>query len=328
MIRTVAIAGYPHAPVRQRLSAKPRRARNRKFRRTKPAVMSASTMQLSWPRGVIVAAFVVIVAMTMFYGAAVKTHPHILAQILAQIPVQAADAASEPAAPAPRHVQKPLTVEPPLAQAAAVKPQAEESVLAPTPERATNFVQSIGDKAALLAAGFGHADDAQARAEIRDLIRQDFDLDRIGLFAMGAAWQRATAAQQQEYHNLFASWAIGNYARIFDYLPRAKFSVLGAEPAGANGTLVRSRIEWPGLGSVDFGLLVSDINGRLFITDVIIDHDVSLDWVRRDDFASVIRNHGIDGLIADLKQRVNSDWDKYRPAFVERGLDFSAPAIR
>jgi phospholipid transport system substrate-binding protein len=323
MIKTIAIAGHPHLPVRQRQSAKPRHPRNRKFPRAKPAVLSAALRRRSWLREAMIPVLSVIFAAVLVYGTAVKTHPHILGQILAQISVQAADAASENVAPTPREIQKPLNDGLPLVRAAAVKPQASETVLAPSPERATGFVQSIGDKATILAAGFGHAGDAQARDGIRDLIRQDFDLDRIGLFAIGPAWERATSAQQQEYRKLFAAWAIGNYARILDYLPRAQFSVLGAEPAGENGTLVRTRMEWTGYGSVDFGLLVSDVRGRLIITDVIIDRDVSVDLVRREDFASVILHHGIDGLIADLKQRVDSDWDKYRPAFVENGLDLS-----
>jgi ABC-type transporter MlaC component len=265
-------------------------------------------------------------AAVLVYGAAVKPHTHVLAQIPERIPLQAAGAAGENAAPTPRQIQQPRAAELRLAQAAAVNPQAAEAGLAPSPELATGFVQSIGDKATILAAGFGRAGDAQARDAIRDLIRRDFDLDRIGLFAIGPAWDRATAAQQREYRSLFAAWAIGNYARILDYLPRARFSVLGAEPGGENGTLVRTRMEWPGYGSVDFGLLVSEFEGRPIVTDVIIDRDVSLDRVRREDFASVIRHYGIDGLIADLKQRVDSEWAKNRPAFVENGLEFSAPA--
>ncbi len=343
---------------KKRAYAKPRRARDMENQAAKPIAVSSSSMLrpgLPWS---MMPGFALIVAAVIVYGVAVKPRPA-FTPMQAQLPVRAASpVASRPAPPPFRQIQNPAVVKSPPAQAAA-KPQAPASApslcqdatagktsaacgagravaddapavapreLRPSPEQVSSFVQDMGDKAAMLVAGYGRSEAGQSRNEFRDLIRRDFDLERIGHFAFGPAWERATSAQQQEYQKLFAAWTVGNYARLLESNLGRKFTVLGAAPVAGDGTMVRTRIEWPGLGSADFGLLVSDAKGRMRITDVVIENDVSVDLLQREDFASVIRRHGIDGLIGDLRQRVNADEAEKRAAFAERDPGLAGPA--
>jgi phospholipid transport system substrate-binding protein len=192
-----------------------------------------------------------------------------------------------------------------------------------SPEQASSFIQYMGDHAEILLASYGGSEAGQSRNEFRDLINQDFDLEKIGSFAFGTAWKSATSAQQQEYQKLFAAWTIGKYTYLLGAAMGAKLTVLSAEPVAEDSTMVQTRIEWPGMGAVDFGLLVNDTKGQMKITDVIIERNVSMDLLQREDLSSVIRREGIDGLIGDLRQRVKSDEVENRSVFAARDHSFS-----
>jgi phospholipid transport system substrate-binding protein len=141
----------------------------------------------------------------------------------------------------------------------------------------------------------------QHREEFSTLARQGFDLKVIGRFALGRSWRRATPAQQQEYHNLFAVWTINDYERVLGTNMSGRLTIIGAQSIGGQDALVHAKIDRLKGNPVEIDLRVRDTDGQMKIIDVIIG-GASLSVTRRDEFASMIQCQGLEGLISDLKE--------------------------
>jgi len=177
-----------------------------------------------------------------------------------------------------------------------------------SPDQASKFVQDLGGQAMTLLAEYPDGDTRTLQSELRDLIHRSFDLDLIGRFALGPAWETATPAQQQEYQELFAQWTADTYARRLGAdRGGASLTVVGAQPGlDTPDAVVRTQINRPDGISIAMNLRVHDSGGQLKVVDVSM-AGVSMAVTQRDEFASIIQRKGIDGLIGDLRAHVNDN---------------------
>jgi phospholipid transport system substrate-binding protein len=173
-----------------------------------------------------------------------------------------------------------------------------------SPERASKFVEDLGNSIVTVLAGRDPVGADRHSAEFSTLVRRGFDLEVIGRFALGRSW-RATPAQQQEYQKLFAVWTINDYGRLLSANRDGRLTIIGAESIGGQDALVHTRIDRLNGTPVDMDLRVRDTDGQMKIVDVIVG-GASLGVTRRDEFGSMIQRQGLDGLIRDLKSRVDN----------------------
>ncbi len=83
-------------------------------------------------------------------------------------------------------------------------------------------------------------------------------------------------------------------------------TVIGAQPGlDTADAVVQTQINRPDGMSIVTNLRVRDSDGQMKIIDVTMG-GVSLDVTQRDEFASVIQRKGLDGLISDLRARVEN----------------------
>lgn len=170
------------------------------------------------------------------------------------------------------------------------------------PAQAAKFIHDLGKRIVALLDRYPSGDAPHLQAQLRDIIRESFDLDRIGRFALGRAWESATDVQQKEYLNLFALWTADNYARRLGGDRGGSLAVLGAQP-GINATdaLVHTQINRANGTSITVNLRVHDNGRQIRIIDVAMGR-VSMAVTQRDDFASVIGRKGLNALISDLRK--------------------------
>jgi phospholipid transport system substrate-binding protein len=110
-----------------------------------------------------------------------------------------------------------------------------------SPEQASKFVENLGHEVeTLLGRNDGRRALGQQPQAFATLVREGFDLEVIGRFALGRFWKSATAVQQQEYQKLFALWTISTYARLLGDNQRGNLTVIGARPIGGRDVLVRT----------------------------------------------------------------------------------------
>lgn len=172
-----------------------------------------------------------------------------------------------------------------------------------SPAQASKFIHDMGKRIETLLDRDVIGDVPQLQAQLRDIIHESFDLDKIGRFALGRTWEVATAAQQQEYQELFALWTADTYAQKLGAERGGSLTVLGAQTKiSATDALVNTQINRPNGTSIKADLRVHNSGSQMRIIDVMKD-GVSMAVTQRDEFASVIKRRGLNSLIDDLKSR-------------------------
>ena len=166
----------------------------------------------------------------------------------------------------------------------------------------TRFIRSMGDRAiALLASRSISAE--QRSAGFADLLTSGFDLDYIGRFVLGRYWKSASPAQRDAYLPLFRRYVIATYASRLQGYSGETFQIVSQRAAGTRDVIVRTRISKPGGGAmIDADWRVRNVDGTPQVIDVMVE-GISMAITQRQEFSSVIRRKGMDGLIADLRAR-------------------------
>lgn len=174
------------------------------------------------------------------------------------------------------------------------------------PETAeARFIRDLGERAIVLLSSHKITPD-QRTAGFGDLLSSGFNLDYIGRFVLGRYWSTASAAQREAYLRLFREYVIKTYASRLRGYSGETFQVVAQRQAGPKDVIVRTRIARPGGGAlIDADWRVRKFGNTPRIIDVMVE-GISMAITQRQEFSSVIRRKGIDGLIADLQSKVGN----------------------
>ena len=196
-----------------------------------------------------------------------------------------------------------IVATPPISEAAssAVDPTALVTDLG------TQGIQSLGQAAT----------SAERIARLGRLFQQEFDINGIGLFALGSYRRVATPAEQQEFFRLYPEFTVRAFhARLNDYRG-APFRVTGRRVVGnvtgrrvvGNETTVTSEILPTSGGRVQVDWYLTDNGGQYRVSDVTIG-GMSMRVALRDQFASWVEINGgrVNALLAVMRQQIAREW--------------------
>jgi phospholipid transport system substrate-binding protein len=144
----------------------------------------------------------------------------------------------------------------------------------------------------------------EREAEFRRILEEGFDLAFVGRFVLGNHWKAASAEQQTEYLDLFAEFVLKTYAARLGGYAGESFRVTGAQPSGTKDVLVATMIQRPEGGPIDAEWRVRRTDAGYRIIDVAV-AGISMAINQRDEFGTVVANHGIEGLLQMLRARVS-----------------------
>jgi ABC-type transporter MlaC component len=178
---------------------------------------------------------------------------------------------------------------------------ASAAIASETPADAAAYVAAFIEQAANLTQAEAGAKD-QAQEPWRRLVGEHLDMPSIARFVVGPAWSAADAGQRDELVTLIEARISAFYARQVRADRGALFDLLGSEPIGPDGELVKSRLTRPD-GSVQaIEWRVQQTPSGFRIRDIIADGQ-SLAAAKRAEYTSILqRNHGnVDALIEALR---------------------------
>jgi phospholipid transport system substrate-binding protein len=81
-----------------------------------------------------------------------------------------------------------------------------------SPEMAKEFIQKLGDEAVKVLSDKS-IPLSKREADIRELLRKNFDLETIGRFVLSRYWRTATPDERSDYMSLFSEYVLRTYAR-------------------------------------------------------------------------------------------------------------------
>lgn len=142
---------------------------------------------------------------------------------------------------------------------------------------------------------------AKASKLIEEKVLPNFDFTRMTRLALGSNWNKATDAQRKELATQFKTLLVRTYSNSLSKYKDHKIEVENAKISGEEA-VVKSMIIQPNGKSipVDYHLEKADNSWKVY--DIVIEN-LSLVTNYRNQFNSLVRNNGIDGLIQSLKDK-------------------------
>ena len=141
-------------------------------------------------------------------------------------------------------------------------------------------------------------------AQLEPVIRRTFDIASMARLSVGPSWASLTEAQRQQATESFGRYISAIYADRFDSYAGEKLLVIGEQPAAA-GIMVRSQIVKANGEPVNVDYMMRSNGDRWLISDISLDGAISEVATRRSEFAAILKNEGIDGLIAALNRKAD-----------------------
>lgn len=174
-----------------------------------------------------------------------------------------------------------------------------------TPSNAGVFVKNLGDHA-IRVLTTKDITDTERKDRFRNLLRQSFDVRRIGRFVLGRYARRVNQESIDEYQGLFEDLIVATYAARFAEYSGQQFVIKRvAKPKKRGDSIVMSEIN-PSDGGpsirVDWQVKAKDDSFK--IVDIRVE-GVSMSVTQREEFTTVIRNNGgkVDALINILRKK-------------------------
>lgn len=167
-------------------------------------------------------------------------------------------------------------------------------------EAARSFIQTLGAETISTFSDRSLPKGA-ARERFTGLLRKGFDVPYIGRWVLGRFWSQATPEQQAEYQALFEKLIVDTYASRFAGYSGETYKVTGTRVEDPD-VIVITQISRPSGPPVDVEWRVRSKGDDHRIIDVVVG-GVSMGITQRSEFASVVSNGGIDGLLRALRSR-------------------------
>jgi phospholipid transport system substrate-binding protein len=171
-----------------------------------------------------------------------------------------------------------------------------------SPDAAQAMIQDIGSKVLAVLRDPDLNNDQKFR-QLVELLDGPIDLDLVARLILGRHWRTASGAQQQEYLKLFRAFALDNLASRLHVYDGQDFEIISAKAVNDSDAVVSTRVTGGDHAplKVDWRIRERD-DGGLVAIDVIVE-GVSMIVTQRSEFSSVIERQGMDGLLAELRQR-------------------------
>ena len=141
-------------------------------------------------------------------------------------------------------------------------------------------------------------------AQLAPVIRRSFDTASMARLSVGPTWTGLSEAQRQEVSESIGRYMSAIYADRFDSYEGQKLEVIGEQPV-ASGVMVKSRIIKANGEPVKVDYMMRRNGEGWLISDVYLDSAISEVATRRSEFAAILKNDGIDGLVAALNRKAD-----------------------
>jgi phospholipid transport system substrate-binding protein len=140
--------------------------------------------------------------------------------------------------------------------------------------------------------------------QLDPVIRRSFDIALMARLSVGPSWAGLTEAQRQEVTESFGRYTSALYADRFDSYAGQKLEVTGEQPA-PSGVMVKSQIVKANGEPVKVDYMMRRNGDGWLISDIYLDGAISEVATRRSEFAAILKQDGIDGLIAALNRKAD-----------------------
>lgn len=148
-------------------------------------------------------------------------------------------------------------------------------------------------------------------AMVEPVLVETFDVPFMAAKSVGTTWRKLDADQRQRWVAAFQGYMVSNFADRFDEYTGQRLEVVGEKPASHDTRVVLTRIHRPGDESVELNYRMRETDAGWRVVDIYSGGSVSEIALRRSEYAAVLKQGGIDKLIASVTAKTA---DRAKPA--------------
>lgn len=146
-------------------------------------------------------------------------------------------------------------------------------------------------------------DEAQIRSFAEEWILPNIDFRAAAQWVLGKHWRKASPSQRDAFVAEFRELLVSTYLRSIEQYQDNTMRILAARPGQPERrAVVDAEVEQAGGPLIKVIFRLHRSKSGWLVYDIVIE-GVSLVATRRSEFATYIRNEGLDGLIANLELR-------------------------
>jgi phospholipid transport system substrate-binding protein len=135
-------------------------------------------------------------------------------------------------------------------------------------------------------------------------ILETFDLPKMVSVAVGGAWKQMTPDQHQRLVDAFARYTVAVHASRLDGFSGETFKVVStAELPNKNGVMVKAQFVRANGSTENIDYVLQENQQSWQIVDVFYRSSISEVATRRSEYTAVIKNSGIERLIAAMDEK-------------------------
>lgn len=147
--------------------------------------------------------------------------------------------------------------------------------------------------------------------QLASVLNREADLDLLGRLALGRHWRAATPEQQAEYEEVFRGMMLRRFAGYLnaysgnglDGSVAELIEIRGSREVAGGDIMVDTLVSPPAQPPINVMWRLRERNGTPAVIDLIVE-EISLLITQRQEFSSVIEREGMDGLLAQLRTRL------------------------
>lgn len=174
---------------------------------------------------------------------------------------------------------------------------------AATSADAKTYINKLGNNALSIISN-AKLNKAQKQDKLNVLFSESVDIPWVARFVMGRFWRQATETQKTAYVREYRKFLIKHYTSRFADYTGGSFNITGVKDDGDNEFTVNMQLLGDKKNSepvlVDYRVRADGSAFKIFDVNV---EGVSLITTQREEFSSVISQHSIDYLIAQLQNK-------------------------
>ncbi len=141
---------------------------------------------------------------------------------------------------------------------------------------------------------------------LKPWVEKTFDVALMAQASVGAYWDKMTADQRNQLIDAFRNFTIANYAHSFHSYDGEKFVTTDTKETPRKDIIVYSAIVKADGDKVSIDYLLRAGGDKNYkVIDVFLDGSISQLATRRSEYTSVIRERGVDGLIAAIRKKAD-----------------------